>query len=71
MKYLLRYQLLILPLALGCGSCIDQISADLPAPPKVLVMNSISTPDSVFRVQVSRVASTVDSASRLLSSARV
>jgi hypothetical protein len=71
MTYLLRHQLLILPLALGCGSCIDQISADLPAPPKVLVMNSISTPDSVFRVQVSRVASTVDSASRLLSSARV
>lgn len=34
-------------------------------------MNSIITPDSVFRVQVSRVASTVDSSSRLLSSARV
>jgi hypothetical protein len=71
MTYLLRYQIVILTLALGCGSCIDQISADLPAPPKVLVMNSISTPDSVFRVQVSRVASTVDSTSRLLSSARV
>ncbi len=53
------------------SGCIDQISADLPAPPKVLVMNSIITPDSVFRVQVSRVASTVDSSSRLLSSARV
>lgn len=71
MTYLLRYQLLILPLALGCGSCIDQISTDLPAPPKVLVVNSIITPDSVFRVQVSRVTSIVDSASRLLSSARV
>jgi hypothetical protein len=34
-------------------------------------MNSIGTPDSVFRVQVSRVVSTVDSSSRLLSSARV
>ena len=58
-------------LALVLPGCIDQISADLPAPPNVLVVNSILTPDSVFRVQVSRVTSTVDSASRLLSSARV
>ena len=58
-------------LALVLSGCIDQISADLPAPPNVLVVNSILTPDSVFRVQVSRVTSTVDSSSRLLSSARV
>jgi hypothetical protein len=64
-KYIIFFIILFLP------GCIDQISADLPAPPKVLVMNSIINPDSVFRVQVSRVASTVDSASRLLSSARV
>ncbi|MBO3272031.1 DUF4249 domain-containing protein [Hymenobacter defluvii] len=51
--------------------CIDQISADLPAPPNVLVVNSILMPDSIFRVQVSRVTSTVDSAARLVSSARV
>ncbi|NVO32892.1 DUF4249 domain-containing protein [Hymenobacter lapidiphilus] len=57
------------PFALA--SCIDQISADLPAPPKVLVINSILTPDSLFRVQVSRVTSTVDSSSRLLSTANV
>ncbi len=56
---------------LTLSGCIDQISADLPAPPKVLVVNSILTPDSVFRVQVSRVTSTVDSSSRLLSSANV
>lgn len=71
MVYFLRYHLLIALLALSCGSCIDQISTDLPAPPKVLVMNSIVTPDSIFRVQVSRVASVVDSSSRLLSSAHV
>ena len=29
-------------LALALTGCIDQISADLPAPPKVLVMNSTS-----------------------------
>ena len=59
----------------GCSlvpaSCIDQISADLPAPPKRLVVNSILTPDSVFRVQVSRVTSATDASSRLLSSAQV
>ena len=67
-----RFPLLLLAsLAFALSGCIDQISADLPAPPKVLVMNSISTPDSVFRVQISRVVSTVDSSSRLLSSARV
>jgi len=53
------------------SSCIDQISVDLPAPSKAIVINSIITPDSVFRVQVSRVVSTVDSSSRLLSSANV
>ncbi len=58
-------------LSLVLSGCIDQISADLPAPPNVLVVNSILTPDSVFQVQVSRVTSTVDSSSRLLSSARV
>lgn len=58
-------------LALVLPGCVDEISADLPAPPNVLVMNSILMPDSVFRVQVSRVTSTVDSSSRLLSSARV
>jgi hypothetical protein len=51
--------------------CIDQISADLPAPAKRLVMNAILTPDSVFRVQVSRVTSATDASSRLLSSAQV
>lgn len=59
----------------GCSlvpaGCIDQISADLPAPPKRLVVNSILTPDSVFRVQVSRVTSATDASSRLLSSAQV
>ncbi|NVO32340.1 DUF4249 domain-containing protein [Hymenobacter lapidiphilus] len=53
------------------ASYIDQISVDLPAPPKVLVMNAILTPDSVFRVQVSRVSSTIDSSSRLLTTANV
>lgn len=53
------------------ASCIDQISADLPTPPKVLAVNSILTPDSVFRVQVSRVVSTIDSSSRLLTTANV
>jgi hypothetical protein len=57
--------------ALALTGCIDEISADLPAPPKVVVVNSILTPDSVLRVQVSRVASTTDSSSRLLSSAKV
>lgn len=52
-------------------SCIDQINVDLPTPSKVLVVNAILNPDSVFRVQVSRVASTTDSSSRLLSSASV
>ncbi|UOQ55001.1 DUF4249 domain-containing protein [Hymenobacter cellulosivorans] len=51
--------------------CIDQIDADLPEPPKKLVLNSILTPDSVFRVQVSRVTSTLDSSSRVLSTAKV
>ena len=51
--------------------CVDQISVDLPPPAKRLVLNSILTPDSVFRVQVSRVASTTDASSRLLSSAQV
>ena len=59
----------------GCSlvfaGCIDQISADLPAPPKRLVVNAILTPDSIFRVQVSRVTSTTDASSRLLSSAQV
>ena len=55
----------------GLASCIDQISIDLPEPPKKLVMNAILTPDSIFRVQVSRVTSTTDSTSRLLSSAKV
>lgn len=63
--------LYIVVIGLSLSSCIDQISADLPAPPNVLVVNSILTPDSIFRVQVSRVTSTVDSSSRLLSSARV
>jgi len=58
-------------LALALTGCIDQISADLPAPPKALVMNAVINPDSVFRVQVSRVSSSVDSSSRLLSSGRV
>ncbi|WP_210520760.1 DUF4249 domain-containing protein [Hymenobacter terricola] len=58
-------------LLLTLGSCVDQISTDLPAPPKRLVVNSILTPDSVFRVQVSRVTSTTDASSRLLSSAQV
>ncbi|MBT2557198.1 DUF4249 domain-containing protein [Hymenobacter sp. ISL-91] len=57
--------------SLVLASCIDPISVDLPTPPKVLVVNSILTPDSVFRVQVSRVASIVDSSSRLLSTANV
>lgn len=65
-----KHNAIILSL-LFLSSCVDPISADLPAPPKVLVVNSILTPDSVFRVQVSRVASTVDSSSRLLSSANV
>ena len=56
---------------LTLSSCIDQISADLPAPPKKLVVNSILTPDSVFLVQVSRVTSATDASSRLLSSAQV
>lgn len=69
---LLIFQLLIpVGILLSFVSCIDQISADLPAPPKVLVVNSVLTPDSAFRVQVSRVASTVDSSSRLLASANV
>lgn len=58
-------------LALALTGCIDQISADLPAPPKVLVINSIIMPDSVFRVQVSRVTSATDASSRVLSSAQV
>jgi hypothetical protein len=58
-------------LAAAATGCIDQISADLPPPPKVLVLNSIVRPDSTFVVQVSRVASTTDSSSRLLSSASV
>ena len=58
-------------LALALTGCIDQISADLPAPPKVLVVNSIVTPDSVFRVQVSRVTSATDASSRLLAAAQV
>ncbi len=56
---------------LTLSSCIDQISVDLPAPPKRLVVNSILTPDSLFRVQVSRVTSATDASSRLLASARV
>jgi hypothetical protein len=58
-------------LALTSASCIDQISADLPAPPKRLVVNTLLTPDSIFRVQVSRVSSAVDASSRVLSSAQV
>jgi hypothetical protein len=58
-------------LALALTGCIDQISADLPTPPKVLVVNSILTPDSVFRVQVSRVTSATDAASRVLAAAQV
>lgn len=65
-----NYRIILFAMPFLSG-CVDQISADLPAPPKVLVMNSIMTPDSVFRVQVSRVTSTVDSSSRLLSSANV
>lgn len=65
-----KYCIIIFATTILSG-CVDEISADLPAPPKVLVVNSILTPDSVFRVQVSRVTSTVDSASRLLSSANV
>ena len=53
------------------AGCIDQISADLPAPPKRLVVNAILTPDSIFRVQVSRVTRATDASSRLLSSAQV
>ena len=55
----------------GLIGCIDQINADLPAPPKRLVVNSILTPDSIFRVQVSRVTSATDASSRLLASAQV
>lgn len=58
-------------LSLVSASCIDQISVDLPTPPKRLVVNSILTPDSLFRVQVSRVTSATDASSRLLASARV
>ncbi|MET4074194.1 DUF4249 domain-containing protein [Hymenobacter sp. UYCo722] len=58
-------------LLLALTGCIDQISADLPAPPKVLVVNSILTPDSLFRVQVSRVTSATDASSRLLAVAQV
>ena len=56
---------------MALASCIDQINADLPPPPKVLVVNSILNPDSVFRAQVSWVTSTTDSSSRLLATARV
>ena len=58
-------------IALALTGCIDQISADLPAPPKVLVVNSVLTPDSVFQVQVSRVTSATDASSRVLSTAQV
>ncbi|GAB3832705.1 DUF4249 domain-containing protein [Hymenobacter jeollabukensis] len=58
-------------LGFGLSGCVDQISADLPAPPKVLVVNSILTPDSVVRVQVSRVASAVDTSARALAAAEV
>ena len=51
--------------------CVDQISADLPAPPKKLVVNCILTPDSLVLVQVSRVASATDATSRLLTTAQV
>ncbi|WP_324680647.1 DUF4249 domain-containing protein [Hymenobacter sp. GOD-10R] len=72
LKHYTSFRLSVLAsLFLLLPGCIDQISADLPVPPNVLVVNSILTPDSVVRVQVSRVTSTVDSASRLLSSARV
>lgn len=57
--------------SLVSAGCIDQISADLPAPPKVLVVNAILTPDSLFRVQVSRVTSAIDASSRLISAAQV
>ncbi|OUJ69804.1 hypothetical protein BXP70_26205 [Hymenobacter crusticola] len=60
----------ILLLAFSSG-CTDQMSADLPPPAPTLVVNSILTPDSAFQVQVSRVSRATDSASRLLSSARV
>ncbi|WP_035567847.1 DUF4249 domain-containing protein [Hymenobacter sp. IS2118] len=63
--------LILAGLSVLAASCVDQISADLPEPPKVLVVNSIMNPDSVFRVQVSRVTSTVDSSSRLFSTASV
>ncbi|WP_243636018.1 DUF4249 domain-containing protein [Hymenobacter edaphi] len=53
------------------SGCIDQISADLPLPAKQLVLNAILTPDSIFRVQVSRVAGVTDSATRLLDAAQV
>lgn len=58
-------------IALALTGCIDQISADLPAPPKVLVVNSVLTPDSVFQVQVSRITSATDASSRVLSTAQV
>lgn len=53
------------------SGCIDQISVDLPAPPKKLVVNSIMTPDSLILVQVSRVTSATDASSRLLTTAQV
>jgi Domain of unknown function (DUF4249) len=63
---------LFLPaVALLLGGCVDQISADLPTPPKRLVVNVILNPDSIFRVQVSRVASATDASVRLLASAQV
>ncbi|PJJ58830.1 DUF4249 domain-containing protein [Hymenobacter chitinivorans] len=58
-------------LALLLAGCIDQIDADLPEPPKKLVVNSILTPDSVVRVQVSRVTSPLDSSARVLTGAKV
>ena len=57
--------------ALALTNCTDQISADLPAPPNRLVLNTIADPDSVLRVQVSRVTSAADSSSRLLRTAQV
>ena len=58
-------------IAFVLAGCIDQISTDLPNPLKILVVNAILTPDSLFRVQVSRVTSATDASSRLLASAQV
>lgn len=70
MKLLLK-SLCLSTSCLTLSSCIDQISVDLPAPPKRLVVNAILTPDSIFRVQVSRVSSATDASSRLLPAAHV